>query len=200
MNGFLSIACMLLDCGCISPLLWSFEEREKIMLFLDLCCGCRMHCAFVCFLGLVDDFTFCLIDFLCFLLVSVTVCLVLIDFVLVGQRILFLRLRGVACVGLYDFFWLGLSGCFARCVGIVWDLRLIYCYEIYFLLVFDICFCVIGDALDRFFCRLFDLRMCVLMLRQLFFFCFDCYGFLCLFDYLYVDIQIEYIILIFYSI
>jgi len=57
----------------------------------------------------------------------------------------------------------------------------------------------LGDAFDRFFIRLFDMRMSLLLVKQLFFMVFFVFGFICLFDYLYVDITIETIILMFYS-
>lgn len=78
-------------------------------------------------------------------------------------------------------------------------MRLYSSYELYFILVFDYCFCYLGDAFDRFFLRLFDMRMSILLCKQCFFIGFFVFGFVCLFDYMYVDITIETIISLFYS-
>lgn len=34
-NGLLAISCAIFDLGSLSPLLWAFEEREKIMIVFD---------------------------------------------------------------------------------------------------------------------------------------------------------------------
>jgi len=94
---------------------------------------------------------------------------------------------------------LSLSGVLSRSLGLVWDVRLFCCYELYFVLSFDYCFCFLGDAFDRFLCRIFDMRMSLLICKQLFFVGFFVFGFLVLFDYLYCELTIETLILMFYS-
>jgi len=102
-NGLLCVSCMLLDIGCLSPLLWSFEERDKLMTFFDLCCGCRMHLAFMVLLGLLDDFVFGFLDFLLMLLVTIFFLLDIVDLFVLGNRIFYLRLRGLSFFDLLDF-------------------------------------------------------------------------------------------------
>jgi len=58
-------SCSVFDMGCVSPLLWAFEERDKILTFFDFVCGCRMHLAFFCVCGVLDDFSCGVYDF-CF--------------------------------------------------------------------------------------------------------------------------------------
>jgi NADH:ubiquinone oxidoreductase subunit D len=67
-------------------------------------------------------------------------------------------------------------------------------------MTFDYCYCFLGDAYDRLYIRIFELKMCLLIVKQLFFNIFFDFGFVSLFDYLYVDITIESLILLFYSI
>jgi len=95
-NGLLAISCMIFDIGCMSPLLWSFEERDKIMLFFDFTCGCRLHCAFICLCGLLDDISFGLIDYILFLSVSCIFLVDLYDLFCLNNRISYLRLRGIS--------------------------------------------------------------------------------------------------------
>lgn len=67
-------------------------------------------------------------------------------------------------------------------------------------MTFDYCYCFIGDAYDRLYIRIFELKMCLIIVKQLFFNIFFDFGFVSLFDYLFVDITIESLILLFYSI
>nr|QMU23866.1 putative NADH dehydrogenase subunit 7 [Trypanosoma lewisi] len=198
-NGLLCISCMVLDLGCLSPLLWSFEERDKLMTFFDLCCGCRMHLCFMVLLGILDDFVFGFVDFLILLIISCLFIMDCYDLLFVGNRLFYLRLRGLSFFDLYDLLFNSLSGVLSRSLGMVWDCRLYCCYELYFMFCYDYCFCFIGDAFDRLFLRLFDMRMSLLICKQCFFVGFFVFGFVCLFDYLYCDVTIETIIMLFYS-
>jgi len=95
-NGLLACACMIFDLGCMSPLLWSFEERDKIMTFFDFTCGCRMHCAYFCLCGVFDDLSFGLLDFILFLCFTCLFLLDLYDLLCINNRISYLRLRGIS--------------------------------------------------------------------------------------------------------
>lgn len=198
-NGLLCIGCMLMDLGSLSPLLWAFEERDKIATMFDLLCGSRMHCAFICLLGCADDFSFGLFDYLLLICVTTTFLLDILDLIIVNNRILFLRLRGLSVFCLWDLCFNSISGCLARSLGIAWDLRLMISYDLYFLLILDFCICFVGDAFDRFLIRLFDMRMSMILCKQLLSLFFI--GFVILFDfYFYGDVMIETIITMFYSI
>jgi NADH:ubiquinone oxidoreductase subunit D len=78
------------------PLLWSFEERDKLMTFFDYVCGCRMYLAFICLCGCLDDFTFGLLDFLFFIIVTNFFLLDLLDLMVCINRFFYLRLRGLS--------------------------------------------------------------------------------------------------------
>lgn len=199
-NGLLIISAATMDLGCMSPMLWAFEERDKICVFYDLCCGCRMHLAFMVLLGLLDDFVYGFIDFLFCCLSSCLFLIDIYDMLLVNNRNFYLRLRGLSVLDLYDLMFLSCSGTMSRSLGMLWDCRLYSSYELYFLLQYDYCFCFTGDSFDRFYIRLFEMRMSLLIVKQLFFGVFFTFGFLITFDYLYVDINIETIIMLFYSI
>jgi len=99
-NGLLALSCMVFDIGCMSPLLWAFEERDKIMTFFDFTCGCRMHLAFICLLGLLDDISFGLIDYVLFLCFTLIFLIDLLDLFICNNRISYLRLRGISLFGI----------------------------------------------------------------------------------------------------
>ena len=119
---------------------------------------------------------------------------------LINNRNFYLRLRGLSILDVYDIMYLSCSGVMSRSLGMVWDVRLFSSYELYFLLQFDYCFCYTCFFFDRFYIRLFDMRMSLLIVKQLFFNIFFTFGFLISFDYLYVDMTIETIIMLFYSV
>lgn len=198
-NGFLCISCMIMDIGCLSPLLWSFEERDKLMTFFDLTCGSRMHLAFLCVLGILDDFCFGIIDYLLLLISSSLFVIESFDVFVLGNRLFYSRLRGLSFIDCFDINFLCVSGVLARSVGFCWDNRLYNCYEIYFLLCFDFSYSFLGDAFDRLYLRLFDMKMSLIICKQCFFSSFFDYCFVSLFNYLYVDLTIETIINLFYS-
>ena len=47
LNHILAITCHALDCGATTPLLWCFEERERLMEFYERVSGARLHAAYI---------------------------------------------------------------------------------------------------------------------------------------------------------
>jgi len=118
-NGLLCLSCNVFDIGAISPMLWSFEERDKIMTFFDYVCGCRMHCAFICLLGCLDDLSYSIIEYVLFLIKSNIFLLELLEILCVNNRIVYLRLRGVGLFDIYDINYNSISGLLARACGLL---------------------------------------------------------------------------------
>jgi len=198
-NGLLACACMVFDLGCMSPLLWSFEERDKIMVFFDFTVGCRMHLAYICLCGVFDDLSFGVLDFVLFLCYSCLFLLDLFDVFCINNRVSYLRLRGISLLCIWDLFFNTISGVLSRSCGIVFDCRLFNCYELYSIICFDFSFSIVGDAQDRFCLRLFDLRNSILCCVLLYFFLFNMF-FLCVFVVFVVDCSIELIIFLFFMV
>jgi NADH dehydrogenase (ubiquinone) Fe-S protein 2 len=46
LNHLLAVSCHALDVGALTPLLWAFEEREKLMEFYERVSGARMHASY----------------------------------------------------------------------------------------------------------------------------------------------------------
>ncbi len=183
----------------MSPMLWSFEERDKIMTFFDYVCGCRMHCAFICLLGCLDDISFSLLEYVLFLIRSNLFLLELFDSVCINNKITYLRLRGIGVFDFYDISYNSISGVLARSCGLLWDCRLFSCYEIYSILNFDFAYSICGDAQDRFILRVFDMRNSLICLKQI---CilFNNVGNIQLFELFTSDLSIELIIYMFYMV
>jgi NADH-quinone oxidoreductase subunit D len=176
-NGLLCISCSMFDMGSLSPLLWAFEERDKILMFFDFLCGCRMHVAFFVVCGVLDDFSVGVFDFLFVVLFCLFFMVELFDVCVCCNRIAYCRLRGIALVDLFDVLFNSISGVVLRSCGLLVDVRLFCSYELYCVLCFNFVFCCVGDAFDRFLNRLFDIVNSLFIMKQcLLFFVFFGFG------------------------
>ena len=147
------------------------------MTFFDYVCGCRMHLAFICLCGCLDDFTFGLLDFLFFIIVTNLFLLDLLDLMVCSNRFFYLRLRGLSLFSFWDICFNSLSGVLARSCGLLWDVCLFSCYELYSLFYFCFAISFSGDSMARFIFRLFDMWNSLLLCKQ-FLFWFLLFGFL----------------------
>jgi len=89
------------------------------MTFFDLCIGARMHLAFYVLCGLFDDFLFGFYDFLFCLLYSLMYLMDLLFYSCFINRFVFIRLRGLSYILIYDILLNSLSGLFTRSCGLV---------------------------------------------------------------------------------
>jgi NADH:ubiquinone oxidoreductase subunit D len=55
MNHLLAVTCHAMDCGAMTPMLWLFEEREKLFEFYERVSGARMHAAYFRIGGVSQD-------------------------------------------------------------------------------------------------------------------------------------------------
>jgi NADH dehydrogenase (ubiquinone) Fe-S protein 2 len=55
LNHIMSLTTHALDVGALTPFLWGFEEREKLMGFYEIVSGARMHSAYICPGGVMKD-------------------------------------------------------------------------------------------------------------------------------------------------
>jgi NADH dehydrogenase (ubiquinone) Fe-S protein 2 len=55
LNHLMSLTTHALDVGALTPFLWAFEEREKLMEFYERVSGARMHAAYFRFGGVSQD-------------------------------------------------------------------------------------------------------------------------------------------------
>jgi len=199
-NGLLCVSCGVFDLGSMSPLLWSFEERDKGMVFFDFVCGCRMHCAYFCVLGCVDDVGMAGVEYVYYMMVTNGWVLEMFDWLCVGSRLVYLRLRGIGVVDVYDVLYCSVSGVMGRSTGVLGDVRVLLPYEVYGLLVFDYVYGMMGDAQDRFVIRVYDMRYSVGVMGQLLVRYQRGCVVGCVFDVFVglVDMEIEAIVYVFY--
>jgi NADH-quinone oxidoreductase subunit D len=166
LNHMLGVPAMALDVGALTPPLWGFEEREKMMIFYERASGSRMHAAYFRPGGVHQDLPQQLVDDIeafCdpFLKVVDDV-----DRLLTNNRIFKQRNVDIGVISLEDAWKWGFSGVMVRGSGAAWDLRKSQPYECYAELDFDIPVGKNGDCYDRYLIRMEEMRQSIRIMKQ----------------------------------
>ncbi|MGH6831762.1 MAG: NADH-quinone oxidoreductase subunit D, partial [Methyloceanibacter sp.] len=150
LSHLLNVTTQALDVGALTPPLWGFEEREKLMVFYERASGSRMHAAYIRPGGVHQDLPPELVaDIYAFCDPFLKVCDD-IEVLLTGNRIFKQRNVDIGVVSLDDAWKWGFSGVMVRGSGAAWDLRKSQPYECYSDLQFDIPIGKNGDCYDRY--------------------------------------------------
>jgi NADH-quinone oxidoreductase subunit D len=166
LSHLLNITTQALDVGALTPPLWGFEEREKLMIFYERASGARMHANYFRIGGVHQDLPPDLIhDILLFCDPFIRFCDDL-DRLLSDNPIFKQRNVGIGVVDLADAWGLGFSGVMVRGSGAPWDLRKAQPYECYEEMDFDIPVGRHGDCYDRYLVRMEEMRQSVRIMRQ----------------------------------
>jgi NADH-quinone oxidoreductase subunit D len=166
LSHILNVTTQAMDVGALTPPLWGFEEREKLMVFYERASGSRMHAAYFRVGGVHQDLTPKLIDDIeAFCGHFLTVCDDLEE-LLTGNRIFKQRNVDIGVVSLEDAWKWGFSGVMVRGSGAAWDLRKSQPYECYAEMDFDIPIGKNGDCYDRYCIRMEEMRQSVHIMRQ----------------------------------
>jgi NADH-quinone oxidoreductase subunit D len=166
LSHLLNVTTQAMDVGALTPPLWGFEEREKLMVFYERASGSRMHAAYFRVGGVHQDLPTRLIDDIeAFCDPFLKVCDDL-EALLTGNRIFKQRNVDIAVVKLADAWAWGFSGVMVRGSGAAWDLRKAQPYEVYSELDFDIPVGRNGDCFDRYCIRMEEMRQSVRIMKQ----------------------------------
>jgi len=166
LSHLLNVTTQAMDVGALTPPLWGFEEREKLMVFYERASGSRMHAAFFRVGGVHQDLPEKLIDDIeAFCGPFLRVCDDL-ESLLTDNRIFKQRNVDIGVVKLADAWAWGFSGVMVRGSGAAWDLRKAQPYECYAELDFDIPVGRNGDCYDRYCIRMEEMRQSVRIMRQ----------------------------------
>lgn len=166
LNHLLAITTHALDVGAMTPLLWGFEEREKLLEFYERVSGARMHANYYRPGGVAFDLPIGLIDDIYEFIKNFSARIDEIDDVLSNNRIWKDRLINIGILPLNKAFQYGLSGVMLRGSGFQWDLRKSNPYEIYEKLNFDIPIGINGDCYDRYLIRMEEMRQSIRIIHQ----------------------------------
>ncbi|MCA6313029.1 NADH-quinone oxidoreductase subunit D, partial [Phenylobacterium sp.] len=154
LNHLLNVTTQAMDVGALTPPLWGFEEREKLMVFYERASGARLHANFFRPGGVHQDLPEALIDDIEAWAKAFHKPLGDIDKLITGNRIFKQRNVDIGVVSREQAMAWGFSGVMVRGSGIAWDLRRSQPYECYSELDFDIPLGVNGDCYDRYLCRM----------------------------------------------
>jgi NADH dehydrogenase (ubiquinone) Fe-S protein 2 len=158
LNHLLAVTCHALDVGAMTPLLWGFEEREKLMEFYERVSGARMHASYIRPGGVHQDLPLNLLEDIFQFIQKFTIRIDEFEELLTNNRIWKQRLVNIGIVSKKDALTWGFSGVMLRGSGIPWDLRKTQPYEIYKNIPFDICVGTKGDCFDRYLIRIQEMR------------------------------------------
>jgi NADH-quinone oxidoreductase subunit D len=166
LSHLLNVTTQAMDVGALTPPLWGFEEREKLMVFYERASGSRMHAAYVRPGGVHQDLPQKLIDDIGNFAEKHPKVLDDIEGLLTDNRIFKQRNVDIGVVSLEDAFNWGFSGVMVRGSGAAWDLRKAQPYECYSELDFDIPIGKNGDNFDRYLIRMQEMRESLKIMKQ----------------------------------
>jgi len=166
LNHLLNVTTQALDVGALTPPLWGFEEREKLMVFYERACGARLHAAYFRPGGVHQDLPEDLIDDIETWANEFPEILGDIDGLLTENRIFKQRNVDIGVVTEEDILNFGFSGVMVRGSGMAWDLRREQPYECYDEFEFQVPVGKNGDCFDRYLCRMEEMRQSVHIIHQ----------------------------------
>jgi NADH-quinone oxidoreductase subunit D len=166
LSHLLNVTTQAMDVGALTPPLWGFEEREKLMVFYERASGSRMHAKYFRVGGVHQDLPTKLVeDIAAWIDPFLKVCDD-IETLLTENRIFKQRNVDIGVVSLADCFAWGFSGVMVRGSGAAWDLRKSQPYECYAEMDFDIPVGKNGDNYDRYCLRMQEMRESAKIMRQ----------------------------------
>uniref|UniRef100_A0A1A9VK96 Complex I-49kD n=1 Tax=Glossina austeni TaxID=7395 RepID=A0A1A9VK96_GLOAU len=166
LNHLLNVSSQALDVGAMTPLLWLFEEREKILEFYERASGARFHAAYIRPGGVAADVPEGLIEDIAKFIEQFPKYIDDVDELLTENRIWKQRTVGISEISIKQALDWGFSGPMLRAAGLAWDLRKSQPYEIYDQLDFDIPIGQNGDCYDRYLVRMAEIRQSVSLVKQ----------------------------------
>ncbi|ATX66335.1 NADH-quinone oxidoreductase subunit D [Roseinatronobacter bogoriensis] len=166
LSHLLNVTTQAMDVGALTPPLWGFEEREKLMIFYERACGARLHAAYFRPGGVHQDLPSDLIDDIEAWTHEFPKMLDDIDGLLTENRIFKQRNADIGIISEQDILDWGYSGVMVRGSGLAWDLRRAQPYECYDEFDFKIPVGKNGDCYDRYLCRMAEMRESVSIMQQ----------------------------------
>ncbi len=166
LSHILNVTTQAMDVGALTPPLWGFEEREKLMVFYERASGSRMHAAYFRVGGVHQDLPDALIDDLEVWCEQFPQKMADIETLITDNRIFKQRNVDIGVVSKEEAFARGFSGVMVRGSGIQWDLRRAQPYESYAEYDFQIPIGKNGDCYDRYLCRMEEMTQSISIMKQ----------------------------------
>ena len=166
LNHILNVTTGALDVGAMTPLLWLFEEREKMLGFYERASGARFHANYFRAGGVAMDIEQKLLDDIYKFTEGFTKYLDDVDDLLTENRVFKQRTVDIGVVTQKQALDWGFSGPMLRASNLAWDLRKSQPYDVYAKMEFDIPIGKNGDCYDRYLVRMEEMRQSLKIIRQ----------------------------------
>ncbi len=166
LSHVLNTTTQAMDCGALTPPLWGFDEREKLMIFYERASGSRMHAAYFRPGGVHQDLPPELVDDIGAFCDPFLKVLDDLEGLMTGNRIYMQRNVDIGVVKAEDAWKWSYSGVMVRGSGVPWDLRKSQPYECYDRLDFDVAIGKNGDCYDRYLVRMEEMRQSIRIMKQ----------------------------------
>ena len=166
LNHLLNIPAYALDVGAMTPMLWAFEEREKLMEFQEAACGARLHAAWYRIGGVHQNIPAGLDEKIMNWLEAFPDHIDRMESLLTENRIFKQRSVDIGILKQEDALAWGMSGPVLRGSGVAWDLRKKSPYDVYDRMEFDIPIGKHGDCYSRYLVRVAEMRQSLRIIRQ----------------------------------
>ncbi|RAK52888.1 NADH-quinone oxidoreductase subunit D [Phenylobacterium deserti] len=166
LNHLLNVTTQAMDVGALTPPLWGFEEREKLMVFYERASGARLHANYFRVGGVRQDLPPELVQDISDWADHFPKVLDDIEGLITDNRIFKQRNVDIGVVTKEEALAWGFSGVMVRGSGVPWDLRRSQPYDLYNEMEFDIPLGVNGDCYDRYLCRMQEMRESVKIMKQ----------------------------------
>ena len=166
LNHIMNVCAFALDVGAMTPFLWGFEEREKMMGFYDRVSGARLHAAYFRPGGVHRDLPAGLADEIAEFCRTFPRFIDDTESLLTENRIFKQRTVDIGVISQEDALDWGLSGPMLRGSGLPWDLRKSQPYDVYDRMDFDIPVGKNGDCYDRYLVRIEEMRQSLRIIQQ----------------------------------
>jgi NADH-quinone oxidoreductase subunit D len=166
LNHLLNIPAFAMDIGAATPMLWAFEEREKMLEFHESVSGARFHAAYFRPGGVHQDLPENLLEKMKKYFTNFPKFIDTLEELLTENRIFKQRSVDIGILKKDDAIRLSCSGPVLRASGVAWDLRKSQPYDVYDDLDFDIPVGKTGDTYDRYLVRMEEMRESVKIILQ----------------------------------
>ncbi len=166
LNHIFTNCAFAMDLGAMTPMLWAFEEREKLMEFCERVSGARMHMAYFRTGGVASDLPDGLADDIDQWCDHFPHMIDDIETLLTNNRIFKQRTVDIGGLSAEEAMDWGFSGPNLRACGVPWDIRKAQPYDVYDQMDFDIPVGKTGDCYDRYLVRIAEMRQSLRIIKQ----------------------------------
>ena len=166
LSHLLNVTTQAMDVGALTPPLWGFEEREKLMIFYERASGARMHANYYRVGGVRQDLSEALVRDIADWCVHFPGVCDDLEGLITGNRIFKQRNVDIGVVSREQAIANSFSGVMLRGSGVAWDLRRAQPYACYDELEFEVPVGLNGDCYDRYLCRMQEMRESTRIMQQ----------------------------------